>query len=157
MRRYRGESLHDWVARNIAPPDANGCRLWLKAKNPKGYGVVSTASTKVSQVSRVIWEQTHGPIPPGLLVCHRCDVRACCEVTHLFLGTPADNSRDRCDKNRGTRGEATWSARLTEADVRAIRAQRAAGAYQVDLAADYGVNEATISNICTRTTWGHVE
>lgn len=37
----------------------------------------------------------HGPIPPALLVLHRCDHAPCCNPAHLYLGTAADNARDR--------------------------------------------------------------
>jgi hypothetical protein len=56
-----------------------------------------------------MWEATNGPIPPGLFVCHTCDVnyppgdftyRRCCNVAHLFLGTPKDNVDDMVAKGR---------------------------------------------------------
>jgi hypothetical protein len=40
----------------------------------------------------------HGPIPPGLCVLHRCDVRPCINPDHLFLGTQKDNMADLAAK-----------------------------------------------------------
>ena len=156
-RRQRGQPVHEWIDQNLAPPDANGCRLWLRAKNPKGYGVIGIDTTTVRQVSRVLWAHVHGPIPPGMLVCHRCDVRACCEITHLFLGTNADNMHDCNSKGRRPRGESHCHAVLTDEAVRSIRRRYADGTTQTEMAREYGVNNSVISNVCTRTTWRHLE
>jgi hypothetical protein len=41
-----------------------------------------------------------GPKPPGAYACHRCDVRKCYALDHLFWGTPSDNMRDCLLKQR---------------------------------------------------------
>lgn len=49
---------------------------------------------------RWVWEQANGPIPPGMMVLHTCDVRNCINLEHLFLGTAKDNARDMAAKGR---------------------------------------------------------
>ena len=53
--------------------------------------------------NRIAWVFEHGSIPDGLLVCHRCDNPPCCNPSHLFVGTYADNVRDMIVKGRNSR------------------------------------------------------
>lgn len=74
------------------------CWLWTGARDGKGYGRLGN---KVA--SRLSWELSHGPIPRGKLVCHKCDNPPCVRPDHLFLGSPADNFYDMVAKGRGVR------------------------------------------------------
>jgi hypothetical protein len=104
---------------------------------------------------RISWEIHRGPIPPGLHVCHKCDTPSCVNPDHLFLGTAADNMADKCAKGRGNfrRGMTSGRAKLTDADVVAIRADRR---LQAEIAEAYGVSNPIISRIKSRKIWAHV-
>ena len=81
---------------------------------------------------------------------HRCDVRACVNPAHLFLGAPKDNSQDAVSKGRNTRlyGERNGKAKLTRAAVLAIRRMcLRGGVYQKTVAKQFGVSEATVSYV----------
>lgn len=73
--------------------------MWTGSGNRGGYGHVWNGERLVI-ASRWAWEFERGPIPDGLLVCHRCDNRRCVRVDHLFLGTHADNTHDMIAKGR---------------------------------------------------------
>jgi hypothetical protein len=75
------------------------CWLWTKSCTSKGYGQFKFKEQK-DTTHRIAWKLTHGPIPDGLLVLHRCDVRNCVNPAHLFLGTPKDNTQDMMSKGR---------------------------------------------------------
>lgn len=76
-----------------------GCWLWKQAPIANGYGRTTVGYRRVL-AHRLAWELTHGAIPDGLCVLHRCDVRLCVNPAHLFLGI-ADNNADRDAKGRG--------------------------------------------------------
>lgn len=134
-------------------PDENGCWLWPGGIESNGYGRAKHDG-KVWWVHRLSYVHHHGPIREGALVCHHCDVRHCVNPEHLFLGTPADNTADMVSKGRHRVGERAPNAKLTEADVLAIRADtRGLEA----IAAAYGVSGPTVSEIKKRRTWKHLD
>jgi hypothetical protein len=80
----------------------NGCWLWKLRTDTFGYGKYGG-----DPVHRLSYQALIGPIPIGLLVCHTCDVPACVNPDHFFLGTARDNMLDRERKGRGNKGM-TW-------------------------------------------------
>src|SRR5579859_4620817 len=134
-------------------PRADGCWLWTGLIRPDGYGATRFGGREEA-AHRVAWRLFRAKIAPGISVCHRCDVRACVNPAHLFLGTPAENARDMRAKGRDRRGEKHGSAKLTRAQVRRIRAMLAEDRmYASEIAREFGVSETTIRAIKTRRTW----
>lgn len=80
-----------------------GCWLWTSSLGRKGYGLVQDGR-KPRSAHRRAYIYSHGPIPDGLFVLHRCDVPCCINPHHLFLGTQADNMADMRAKGRGKTG-----------------------------------------------------
>jgi len=140
------------------PEPNTGCFLWTGTTTGGGYGRVRRGK-RTHYAHRVAYELLVGPIPDGMHVLHHCDTPPCVNPEHLFLGTDADNIQDMDRKGRRVtrKGELHPRARLTEDDVRTIRARAAAGETQRPLAREYGVDQATISNIVTRKSWKHVQ
>ena len=135
----------------------NGCWEWAAGPcGHWGYGGF-TIDGRSMYAHRVSWMFEHGPIPDGLYVLHKCDNPPCVNPDHLFLGTHTDNMRDMVEKGRARGGslpgESNGQAKLTEADVLAIRADKRT---QQAIADEYGVSRRAIGYIKNRKTWTHI-
>lgn len=129
----------------------DGCWLWLGGVNEDGYGDRMDGDRHVL-AHRFSWEIANGPIPDGLLVLHKCDVRRCVRPDHLFLGTHRDNQLDKMAKGR----EAHFPKKLTESDVIDIRSLTAFGAEKAALREAFSVSDVMIGKIIRRECWRHV-
>lgn len=125
---------------------------------------------------RAAWVVAHGPIDNrDVCVCHRCDNRKCVRLSHLFLASREENNADRDAKGRTARGDRSgrrlhperWTgllrgvqqplAKLDDEKVREIRALYARGHIrQRDIAARFGVTQATVNRVLLGHIWRHV-
>lgn len=103
-----------WLASIVT--DA-GCFEWQGARmaiinGRQGYGRLRVDGVE-RYAHRYAWESVNGPIPEGMFVCHACDNPPCINPAHLFLGTQADNNRDRIAKGRPGVGTPGWRSGAT--------------------------------------------
>lgn len=105
-------------------------------------------------IHRLVYQEHNGPIPPDLVVRHKCDVRQCVRPDHLVLGTHEQNVQDRVARDRSAKGVSNGRAKLDEEKVRQIRrSEKAVG----ELAREYGVDRKLIRRIRDRKLWRHVD
>lgn len=134
------------------------CWVWTGAtKGKMKYGCFGKDSVGTTTMThRFSWEIHNGKIADSVCVLHRCDVGRCVNPAHLFLGTIADNNKDRATKNRSNapRGERHFLAKLTAEKVLEIRETfdgTAACCYT--LASKHNVSDGTIRAIIKRRSW----
>lgn len=133
----------------------DGCWLWTAYRNKCGYGVIGTSGGKSALAHRVMYSLKVGEIPYGMEVCHKCDIPACVNPAHLFLGTHRENMEDSAKKGRARalKGSANKNSRLTEADAEYILNSKERA---VVLAQRFGVSNQAIGLIRRGKKWKHV-
>ena len=145
---------------NTKENEATGCIEWIAARHPQGYGLARRVIGEPSEprAHRRAWIMAKGPIPSGLCVLHRCDNPCCVNVDHLFLGTDADNSKDKYSKRRNLNlaGAEHGRSRFFPEDVLRIREAHLFGARIADLSRAYGVSDTAVHKIIKRENWAHL-
>ena len=151
--------MHPYIADRTIPEPNSGCLLWTLSYMPSGYGQAKWEG-KGNNAHRISWELNCGPIPNGLHVLHKCDVRGCVNPAHLFLGTHQDNMADRDAKGRQHRpkGELQGGHKLTEAAAREILAEPGPVtlARAAELAAKHGIGWSHIYRVRRGERWSHL-
>lgn len=173
---HRTYGLTTYLTLFIMIEPADRARYWRKVTVPTdqcwewkasvmqeiGYGQFRL-SGRIRKAHQIAYEIFWGPIPPGLLVCHTCDNRKCCNPFHLFTGTHADNSADMVAKNRANRtdqlrGAAHPFAKLNRRQVRAIRQRYVPHKVtRAMLARQYGVSDSVIDSIIQNETYKDIQ
>lgn len=143
-------------------PDLGPCWLWTATRRPDGYGSFSVRIMAGGMLPigahRVAYAFDHGgTLLTGMFVCHHCDNRLCVRPDHLFAGTRAQNSADAVAKGRHCHGERRPAAKLTEAQVREIRATPPGTVSQSELARRYRISRSVIEHILLGKAWRHVK
>lgn len=136
-----------------------GCWIWMSCIRKTGYGAFGFRR-KVEYAHRASYLIFRGDIPSGMYVCHKCDIRACVNPSHLFLGTQKQNMQDASAKGRVVMPRASYAsddshqvAKLTNEQVEFIRGS---SERPYSLAKKYGVTYRTIWNAKTRRTFRDV-
>ena len=88
-----------------------GFKVYHGHSNPRGYGqwtATTNGKQKTFKCPKLMLEMwLERELYSGMKALHKCDNPPCCNPTHLYEGTPQDNSRDAIERNRltGHRGK----------------------------------------------------
>lgn len=135
-----------------------GCWIWQGARQKFGHGALCRnidGKHRFILAHRYAWLLLRGPIPEGKHLCHTCDVPACVNPDHLYIGTDKTNADDKTRRGR-------WNGRvkLTHDQVRAIRIQfvryNSKKSNMAELANRFGVSTGSIYAIVRGASWQHV-
>jgi hypothetical protein len=157
--------LKRWWSHVLLPRDLTRCWIWLggyySTTGTVAYGRFANGRHNSWGAHQVSYAIHKGVIPPGMCVLHSCDNPRCVNPAHLRLGTRSENTLEMVQKGRhrfgAHQGEHNGGARLTEAQVIAIRARHATkAATYAELASEYGIGKTMVWRIVRRFAWRHV-
>jgi len=141
-RIARTDALLLKCATDPAALEPGECWEWPGSRLKTGYGHCGRKhGTKMA--TRIVWIERNGPIPAGMVVCHRCDNPPCVRPSHLFLGAQLDNVHDMIRKGRQAQiwGDDHAGIKLSDDDVAEMRRLRAAeGLLYREIAERFGVS-----------------
>lgn len=152
-------SIFDWGRVGIG--DAAACWLWRGSLNTWGYGDCVFEGRRVN-ASRAAYISKNGWIEPGLVVCHKCDNPACCNPSHLFAATQAENLADCRAKGRargmfkGGAAHPRHTAKITQEMVREAQRLFAEGVSQSEIGRRWGLHSSSISRAIRGQSWGDI-
>ena len=128
------------------------CWPWHGTLAKKGYAVFQVEGRQY-RIGRLILGITEAG--PNVQACHRCDNPPCVNPAHLFVGSAADNQRDKGVKGRAARGEANGGGgRLSALDVVAIRLALQEGEMTMtEIGAKYGISRTMVGRIRDKKAW----
>ena len=145
-----------WNHVAVGAPDE--CWEWTGARS-NGYGSLRWGG-RTTLAHRVAKTLSSGPIPAGMVVCHRCDNPPCVNPGHLFVGTYSDNSSDMVAKGRNVftvrYGVETYNAKLTDEIVAEAVAAVRAGESRRSVSRRLGINKGCLSRMVRGLAWSHV-
>lgn len=128
------------------------CLIWPFG-SIKGHAI-TWKDGRNQRVCRLICEYRYGPPPTSKHeTAHNCGRGhlGCVNGSHLRWATTKENAADRLIHGTSPRGERAGTAKLSEADVMAIRA--VTNVSQSELGRRYGVSRSTIGLILSRRNW----
>lgn len=127
----------------------DGCWNWIGSRTQDGYGRRKLHGEMI-YAHRLSWIVHYGEIPDEMQVLHKCDNPPCVNPGHLFIGTPADNMRDKVAKGRQWHSK---GPKLTVSDVQTILVDTR---LHREIADEYGVSRVLVTRIKNGSSWVRV-
>lgn len=92
--RAKRTRLPSGIFRRASPCPNTGCWFWMgTVDHSNGYGLFGFRDGVERHVHRLAYQLTHGDIPEGMLVHHRCGQKLCINPDHLELTTNSEHTR----------------------------------------------------------------
>lgn len=141
-----------------------GCWEWTAHKDKRGYGRFNAygRNSQIMLAHRYSYFLANGDLPDDLFICHSCDNPACVNPDHLWAGSPADNVLDMHRKGRARGYDRTIvpqkpNQKITKDQARQIKHLALRGVNQDDIAAMFGVSQASVSGIKLGKLWPELD
>lgn len=132
-----------------------GCHVCTShACNGDGYPYAKKSGVKW-RINRLVYTLNYGEITPGQVVRHTCDNRKCINLSHLILGSVAENNKDRAERgrNRDQTGQKNNMAKLKEEQVLDIFTSTESTKF---LKEKYKISSSVITSIKRGESWKNI-
>ena len=130
------------------------------APTSKGYRAVELShkgNRAWFYVHRLVLTVFRGPCPEGMETRHVNGVKTDNRLVNIVWGTPEENEADKVRHGTDRRGEDVPNARLSEADVRAIRDMHIRDGISLrEIGRVLGVSRSAVRQAFIGETWRHV-
>ena len=128
--------------------DGHKLKPWAQRNGYLNVSVSLNGKKVIKRVHRLVAEAFHGDAPDGLDVCHLNHSRIDNRPENLKYGTRSENCKmSSANYGHWCKGVKPANTKLEEHQNLEIVARYAAGAYQHDIAKEYGVTQGLVSKI----------
>lgn len=144
-----------WLKSHVSH-EADECLIWPFGGNGNGYGQVRFEGVS-RYPHRIMCALAHGPAPSEMhQAAHSCGKRDCVNPRHLRWSGQSGNELDKALHGRDIRGERHPNAKLTEGDVKEIRALEGCHTHE-ELGQRFCVSSVHIHRLLRGQRWGWLE
>lgn len=148
-RAYTGPRKHRAAGSIISP--------WVAGKNYLAVGLWHEGKQTKHYVHRLVLLAFVGPAPSGTEACHRDGNKSDNRASNLRWDTHLINVQENDEQGKRPKGETHPQAKLTAANVLAIRHRVSLGETHTSLAIEHGVSAATVDDLMAGRTWTHLQ
>lgn len=145
-----------FITKLVVSEDGKDCWIWEGCIGKAGYGFIRVKDRNLLTY-RLAYSIFVEEIPEGKCVLHTCDIRACCNPDHLWVGTKKDNTQDMVSKGRNgygsIYGKDNYNSKLAERDIPKIRRMLGLGYSQKHIGDVFGVSDMAINHIKKGKNW----
>lgn len=133
--------------------EADKCILWPYSQDKRGYGQIRM-NGRMTRAARIICQWATGSAPTiNHHAAHGCGNASCVNPHHIRWATPKENNADKLTHGTIARGETQGKAKLTTADVFAIRERLSKGETLTAIAKEFGIAFSHVSRIKRGESW----